>query len=116
MVKDHASPEERLLALIRGKHRGPEPDPEKKEARETEARKLRRLRFRRANPAPDSFDLILNAGAFDGDLMAGLIVAAVQARSLAGFGFLPFLLGDDEPFIRVTTVVAQPGNCSRELF
>ena len=39
MVKDHASPEERLLALIRGKHRGPEPDPEKKEARETEAPK-----------------------------------------------------------------------------
>jgi len=57
-------------------------------ARETEARKLRRLRFRRANPAPDSFDLILNSGAFDGDVMAGLIVAAVQARSLASFGFL----------------------------
>ena len=57
-------------------------------AREVEARKLRRLRFRRANPAPDSFDLILNAGAFDGDVMAGLIVNAAQARQLSSFGFL----------------------------
>ena len=53
-----------------------------------ETRKLRRLRFRRANPAPDSFDLILNAGAFDGDVMAGLIVNAAQARQLSSFGFL----------------------------
>ena len=39
MVKDHASPEERLLALIRGKHKRPEPAPEKKDAREAEAPK-----------------------------------------------------------------------------
>jgi hypothetical protein len=41
MVKDHISPEERLLALIRGKHRKAEPGPEPKEKdeRETEAPK-----------------------------------------------------------------------------
>ena len=39
MVKDHISPEERLLALIRGKHRKAEPEGEKKDARETEAPK-----------------------------------------------------------------------------
>jgi hypothetical protein len=39
MVKDHVSPEERLLALIRGKHRRPEPDPEMEKADEAEAPK-----------------------------------------------------------------------------
>ncbi len=57
-------------------------------AREREARLLRRLRFRRANPAPDSFDLILNAGSFDGEPMAQMIVAAAQARALDSFGLL----------------------------
>jgi len=56
--------------------------------REIESRKLRRLRFRRANPAPDSFDLVMNAGSFDADIMARLIVEAAQARQLSGFGFL----------------------------
>jgi len=57
-------------------------------AREIEARKLRRLRFRRANPATDSFDLVLNAGSFDADVMARLIVDAAQSRQLSSFGFL----------------------------
>jgi cytidylate kinase len=56
--------------------------------REREARRIRRSRFRRANPAPENFDLILNAGTFDGEVMAELIEAAARARSLDSFGFL----------------------------
>jgi len=56
--------------------------------REREARQLRRLRFRRANPAPDSFDLVLNAGTFDGEPMAQMIEAAAHARALDSFGLL----------------------------
>ena len=56
--------------------------------RETEARAVRRLRFRRANPAPDSFDLTLNAASFDGEPMAALIAEAARQRSLEAFGLL----------------------------
>jgi len=56
--------------------------------RERDARQLRRLRFRRANPAPDSFDLVLNAGSFDGEPMAEMIEAAAHARALDSFGLL----------------------------
>ncbi len=56
--------------------------------REREARQLRRLRFRRANPAPDSFDLVLNAGTFDGEPMAEMIEAAAHAHALDSFGLL----------------------------
>lgn len=56
--------------------------------RERVARHLRRLRFRRANPAPDSFDLVLNAGTFDGEPMAEMIEAAARAHALDSFGLL----------------------------
>ena len=56
--------------------------------RERVARQLRRLRFRRANPAPDSFDLVLNAGSFDGEPMAEMIETAARARALDSFGLL----------------------------
>ncbi|MDR3718167.1 MAG: hypothetical protein P4K98_05145 [Bryobacteraceae bacterium] len=56
--------------------------------RERVARQLRRLRFRRANPAPDSFDLVLNAGSFDGEPMAEMIELAARARALDSFGLL----------------------------
>jgi cytidylate kinase len=56
--------------------------------RERVARQLRRLRFRRANPAPDSFDLVLNAGSFDGEPMAEMIETAAHARALDSFGLL----------------------------
>ena len=56
--------------------------------RERVARHLRRMRFRRANPAPDSFDLVLNAGTFDGEPMAAMIEAAARARALDSFGLL----------------------------
>ncbi len=57
-------------------------------SREREARLLRRLRFRRANPAPDSFDLVLNAGTFDGEPMAQMIEAAAHAHELDSYGLL----------------------------
>jgi len=56
--------------------------------RDQEARLLRRQRFRRANPAPENFDLILNAGTFDGEPMAELIAAAARTRALDSFGFV----------------------------
>jgi cytidylate kinase len=56
--------------------------------RELEARRVRRERFRRANPAPDSFDLVLNAATFDSAPIAELIVAAARQRGLDEFGFL----------------------------
>jgi hypothetical protein len=56
--------------------------------RERATRQLRRMRFRRANPAPDSFDLVLNAGSFDGEPMAEMIELAAHARALDSFGLL----------------------------
>jgi cytidylate kinase len=57
-------------------------------AREVAARRIRRERFRRATPAPDSFDIVLNAATFDSAPMAEMIAAAVRARALDEFGFL----------------------------
>ena len=56
--------------------------------REKEARRIRRSRFRRANPAPENFDLILNAGTFGRRANGGVIEAAARTRSLDSFGFL----------------------------
>jgi len=56
--------------------------------RELAARRVRRERFRRANPTSDSFDLVLNAATFDGAPIAELIAQAAGARAIEEFGFL----------------------------
>jgi len=57
--------------------------------REAQLRAIRKARFARANPAPDSFDLTFNAATLDSALMAELIAQAVSARNLTASGFLP---------------------------
>jgi hypothetical protein len=53
-----------------------------------EARRLRKARFGRAAPMPESFDITLNAEHMDASEMAEVIRAAAGARCLAERGFL----------------------------
>jgi len=57
-------------------------------SREVELGKLRRARFHRALPAPESFDLTMNAESLDGAQMAALIEAAVVQREIVSHGHL----------------------------
>ncbi|HEY7334222.1 MAG TPA: cytidylate kinase family protein [Bryobacteraceae bacterium] len=54
-----------------------------------EARRLRKARFGRAAPMPESFDIALNAEHMDASQMAEVMRAAVGARCLSERGFLP---------------------------
>lgn len=56
--------------------------------REKKIRETRKKRFGRANPAVDSFDLVLNGGSMDGAHIASLIAAAAETQQLAGIGLL----------------------------
>ena len=56
--------------------------------REKAIHATRKVRFGRATPAPDSFDVILNAGTMDAEQMATLIASAVEMRGLAEIGLL----------------------------
>jgi hypothetical protein len=53
-----------------------------------EARRIRRARFGRSRPQPESFDLILNAEHMDAGQMAEVLRAAVATRALTEQGVL----------------------------
>jgi cytidylate kinase len=51
--------------------------------------RLRRQRFGRSTPAPDEFDLVMNAEGFDEEAAACVVERAAAARALLERGFLP---------------------------
>jgi cytidylate kinase len=55
---------------------------------EAEAGRLRKLRFGKATPPADAFDLVLNAGALDCDQIVELIETAVRSLALVERGHL----------------------------
>ncbi|MBI4892817.1 MAG: cytidylate kinase family protein [Acidobacteria bacterium] len=57
-------------------------------ARDREAGEVRRMRFGRAGAPPESFDLMLNAEAQDGALMAAVVESAVRNKQTDQHGLL----------------------------
>ncbi|MCC6862947.1 MAG: cytidylate kinase family protein [Bryobacterales bacterium] len=86
--------------------------------RERAERRKRTLRFKRATPRPELFDLVCNAEQMDSDVIAGLVESACRSLALMEQGFLSAAAEAQIQFrIRLRLAkhgIAPPGSASLE--